>query len=76
MMVMLSAQIDAWNRLYPVGQDVRLKTDGGEVILTKTRSPAQILGGHSAVIWLVGVTGCYALDRVSALPVVTAQSPL
>lgn len=27
---------------------------------------AQILSGHSAVIWLENVTGCYLLDRVRA----------
>ncbi len=31
-----------------------------------TRSDAQILSGHSAVIWLENVSGRYLLDRVCA----------
>ncbi len=44
---------------------------------TKTRSLAYMLGasgdypGHTAVIMLVGISGCYALDRVH--PVVSEE---
>lgn len=63
----LQAQCDAFNARYPVGQTVSLRKDSGEAIVTKTRSVAQVLSGHSAVIWLEGVTGCYLLDRVSPI---------
>jgi hypothetical protein len=39
--------------------------DGGEVRETITTSEAQVLSGHSAVIWLDGIRGCYLLDRVT-----------
>jgi hypothetical protein len=56
---------DAWNAAHPVGCDVTLKKDSGELLRTKTRSKAEVLSGHSAVIWLDGVRGCYLLDRVT-----------
>ena len=58
---------DDWNTANPVGTTVLIKLDGrDEPQLTKTRSKAQILSGHSVVIWLEGVSGCYLLDRVRA----------
>ncbi|MDP1611680.1 MAG: hypothetical protein Q8M11_11530, partial [Sulfuritalea sp.] len=45
------------------------KLDGvDEPFRTKTRSDAQVLSGHSAVIWLENVSGCYLLDRVTPAP--------
>lgn len=61
----LQAQCAAFNGKYPVGQPVFLKRDNGSVVETTTRSAAQVLSGHSAVIWLDGISGCYLLDRVS-----------
>lgn len=61
----LQKQCDAWNKKYPVGTPVVLLKDGGENISTVTRSQAEILSGHSAVIWLEGVSGCYLLERVT-----------
>ena len=60
----LQNRCDAWNKAYPVGTPVNLTRDSGAVQETKTRSEAQILSGHSAVIWLEGVSGCYSLDNV------------
>lgn len=56
-------KVDKWNASYPVGQKVKLTMDNGEVRETTTRSPAEVLSGHTAVCWFVGVTGCYLLDR-------------
>lgn len=66
----LQAQCDAWNRIYQAGQKVKVRLDSGEIRETKTRTRAEVLQGHSAVIWLDGVTGCYLLDRVT--PIVEA----
>ena len=60
-------KVDKWNAKYQVGQAVDLQKDGGEIVRTKTRSAAEVLGGHTAVIWLEGVTGCYMLDRAKAV---------
>lgn len=65
----MQAECDAFNAKHAVGADVLVKLDGvDEPFLTKTRSEAQILSGHSAVIWLENVAGCYLIDRVSAAP--------
>lgn len=60
-------KVDQWNARYPIGQSVDLLKDGGEIMRTKTRSAAAILSGHTAVIWLENVSGCYIIDRVTAV---------
>lgn len=68
----LQRQCNQFNDRYPIGQAVTLRKDSGEGISTKTRSEAEVLSGHSAVIWLEGVSGCYLLDRVT--PMVGAEA--
>ncbi|GAC1042308.1 hypothetical protein thsrh120_23120 [Rhizobium sp. No.120] len=63
----LQAQCDAFNSRYPVGQTVSVRKDDGAGVLTVTRSKAEVLSGHSAVIWLEGISGCYLLDRVTPI---------
>ncbi|MEO7827189.1 MAG: hypothetical protein ABIR60_08620 [Allosphingosinicella sp.] len=62
-----AAKVDEWNARHPVGQAVNVTRDNGQTLTTTTRSPAQVLAGHSAVIWVDGVDGCYLLDRVAAV---------
>ncbi len=59
----LQADVDRWNSKIPEGSKIALALDDGTIIPTITRSRAQILGGHSAVVWVVGKPGCYRLDR-------------
>ncbi len=61
----LQKQCDAFNAETPVGSEVRVRKDNGEVVLTTTTAEAQVLSGHTAVVWLDGIPGCYLLDRVS-----------
>jgi len=61
----LQRQCDEFNARYPVGQSVTVRMDDGSGRSTTTRSEAQVLSGHSAVIWLDGIAGCYLLDRVT-----------
>lgn len=58
---------DDWNGRHPIGTPVTLRKDNGETVKTITRSAASVLSGHSAVIFVEGVSGCYLLDRVSPL---------
>jgi hypothetical protein len=58
-------KVDDWNKRWPVGQAVTVRRDNGEGLLTRTTSEAQMLSGHSAVIWLEGISGCYMLSRVT-----------
>ena len=60
----LTAQCARWNAANPVGTEVIVRMDSGEFRRTATRSGAQILSGHTAVIWLDEMSGCYLLSRV------------
>lgn len=62
----LQAACDTFNAAYQVGAAVRVELDSGEVRETVATSEAQVLSGHSAVIWLKGISGCYLLERVTA----------
>ena len=61
------AAVDKWNAAYPVGTDVmRYKfidplEDGSP---TKTRSDAWVMGGHSAMVMVDGVSGGVCLESV------------
>ncbi len=56
--------VKAWNNAHELGASVIVTNDFGEEIPTKTRSCAELLGGHTPVIWLDGIAGCYDLTRV------------
>lgn len=60
----MESKIKIFNEKHPVGSVVTVVKDLGERIETKVRHPAQILSGHTAVVWLQDVSGCYLLDRV------------
>ena len=58
--------VDEFNLRFPVGSEVMLKKDGvPEPVRTKTRSEAFVMCGHSAVVFLEGVSGCYLISHVS-----------
>jgi hypothetical protein len=64
----LQRQVEAFNERCPVGGLVYVKLDHqDELFQTTTKSPAEILSGHSPVVWLEGVRGCYHLDAVQPL---------
>jgi hypothetical protein len=67
-------QVDEFNRKCQLGQHVNVRLDNGEVKTTTTRSEAQLMGGHTAVVWLEGINGAYLLDRVTVLPRVGADA--
>ena len=58
--------VENWNLEHPVGSKVDVRLDSGEVKHTTTRSEAYVSHSGHAVIFLVGVSGYYLLDRVSA----------
>lgn len=57
---------DEFNQKYPVGTRVRYWTGlrEGEGRVGKTRSAAEVLSGHTAVVWVEGCRGCVALTHV------------
>lgn len=56
--------VEAWNQVVPPGSVVLVVKDGGLTVATVTRSEAYVLGGHTAVVMVEGISGAYALDRV------------
>lgn len=57
------AEVAAWNLRNPPGTPVLVTKDDGTEFLTRTRSEAEVLGGHTAVVWLDGLRGCFVLHR-------------
>ncbi len=56
-----------FNRNFPVGTPVYLKQDGKlQPVLTRVREEAFMLGGHTPVVFLDGISSCYDISRVSA----------
>jgi hypothetical protein len=68
----LQAECDKFNQIVPIGGRVLVQLDNHDDSLqTTTRSAAEVLSEHSAVVWLNGVRGCYLLSRVK--PVSNAE---
>ena len=62
----MQSKCDAFNENNPPGTPVTVIKDFGEKFKTKVKHPAQILSGHTAVVWLEDISGAYILDRVIA----------
>lgn len=60
----LVQSVDDWNAQHPIGTAVTVTDDFGKTSESKTRSAAWVMGGHSAMILLEGVSGGYMLERV------------
>jgi len=55
--------VAAWNNALSVGQLVEYRGyPEAEPQQFKTRSRAEVLSGHTAVVWLHGKTGCVTLE--------------
>ena len=60
----LAQEVAAFNRRFAVGDEVIYYETlddiehTGKHLRTRTRSPAQVLSGHTAVVWLEGKSGC------------------
>jgi hypothetical protein len=56
-------QVADWNNLVSVGREVDYRSDPhAEPQRFKTRTEAQMLSGHTAVVWLEGKSGCVACE--------------
>lgn len=65
----LQRTVDAWNAAHPIGTLVRYWTGvrEGEGRTGRTRSAAELLGGHTPVVWVTGPVGCVALGHVEVV---------
>ncbi len=59
--------VDSWNSLNTVGCQVIVTMDDGSHLPTTTISDAWVMGGHSAVVKIAGISGAYSLKRVAAV---------
>lgn len=60
-------EVAEWNKNNKVGAKVEVTLDGGEKVDTKTYAEAQLLGGHTPVVWLEDISGAYLLSRCKAI---------
>ncbi len=62
-------QAAKWNADHDIGAPVRYWPGRrqGEGRIAKTRSMAQVIGDHTAVVWVEGHSSCVALSHVEAL---------
>lgn len=71
-----------WNSRYPIGTPVaaypgaRPEDDlDCERLNTRTRSEAQVLGGHTVVVWVEGHSACIAITHVDPVQSADAYTP-
>lgn len=57
---------DAWNEAHAIGDRGILTGDDHKEYAVTTRSRAEVLSSHTAVIWLNEFPGCYDLSRIRA----------
>ncbi|WP_346536985.1 hypothetical protein [Micromonospora sp. DPT] len=59
-------RVELFNAIHPVGTTVRYwkGVREGDGKTSTTRTEAQLLSGHTAVVWLEGVSGCIALTHI------------
>ncbi|MFG2307639.1 hypothetical protein ACGFS9_02950 [Streptomyces sp. NPDC048566] len=76
-----AAAVQLWNARYPIGTPVtaypgvRPEEGEGERLATRTRSEAQVLGGHTAVVWVDGHGACIALSHVDPVQSADTYTP-
>lgn len=65
------AEVAQFNNAVHVGQEVDYRSDPHAAPQRfKTRCPAEVLSGHTAVVWLEGKSGCVSLESLTPVPVV------
>lgn len=68
-------EVAAFNNLVQVGQEVDYRSDpGAHPVRFKTRCHAEVLSGHTAVVWLEGKSGCVSLESLTPVQVDGAAS--
>ena len=65
----LQKEVDRFNNQFPVGTKVEywrgIREGEGKIGFIKSR--AEILSGHTPVVWIAGCSGCIALSHVRPL---------
>lgn len=72
------ARVELFNGAYPVGTEVnywRGLMEGVPSGSGKTKTPAQLLSGHTAVVWIEGCSGCISLTHVRPVNSIYTRQP-
>jgi len=70
----LQQQCDAFNAICAPGGRIMFKRDSvDEPYEARTRTEAYVLSGHSPVVFVEGISGCYHLTHCE--PILDGQSP-
>jgi hypothetical protein len=66
--------VSQFNVKNPVGTQVRYWTGfrEGDGIVSKTKTAAQVLGGHTAVVWVEGEASCISLSHIQPVEAAVA----
>lgn len=67
---------EEWNQRCPVGTEVTVRRDNGDILKTTTRGPAGIWDSSpmDPMIMVHGISGAYLLDRVTPVYPATARA--
>ena len=65
--IVQKSKCDLFNKQHPVKSAVFYIDDEGTPKPTTIKHPAELMGGHTAVVWLDGVRGAYNLNRIVAV---------
>jgi hypothetical protein len=70
----LQAEVDAFNSKVSIGSAVDyFEVQGDPLQRFNTRTEAQILSGHTAVVWLQGKSGCVCVSHCIPVEALTAS---
>lgn len=63
-LALLEKRASKWNERVPVGTEVEYHSVIGEpgFEVFRTRTAAQVLSGHTTVVWLEGKAGCVCIE--------------
>lgn len=56
-------RVEAFNKKNPIGANVLVVRDSGEIVEGAVKHPAQLMSGE-AVAWVTGISGSYLLERI------------
>ncbi len=65
----LQLEVENWNLKHDIRTAVRVTKDDGTQVDTHTTSEAYMLSGHTPVVHVAGISGCYLLSRVKPIKV-------
>lgn len=74
--IRLAEQAAAWTAAHPIGSPVRYHSHPSHSHLTKVRSAAWVLSGHTVVAMVDGIAGGVNVDFLSDPPLAEATPPV